>query len=64
MFPELADEWWTQVQAQTPWKNFQLADFARLHEKYGVNWIVLEQPGVAGVGCRYQNQRVTVCQLQ
>ena len=63
MFPQLAEEWWTQVQAQTPWKNFQAADFAKLREKYGVTWVVLEQPGIAGLACKYQNQTVRVCQL-
>src|SRR5581483_3974458 len=29
MFPPIADEWREQVQAQTPWKEFQAADFAR-----------------------------------
>jgi hypothetical protein len=62
MFPPLAEEWWSQMQAQTPWKNFQLLDFARLKEKYGVAWIVVQQP-VAGIQCPYENQTVRVCQL-
>jgi hypothetical protein len=63
MFPSLADEWWTQVQAQTPWKNFQQSDFARLKEKYSVSWVVLQQPGVAGMDCQYQNSAVRVCRV-
>jgi hypothetical protein len=62
MFPPLAEEWWSQMQAQTPWKNFQLQDFERLKEKYGVAWIVVQQP-VAGIQCAYENQTVRVCQL-
>jgi len=64
MFPPLAEKWWEQVQAQTPWKNFQAADFARLRETYGVGWVVVQQPGVAGLECAYQNAVVRVCQLR
>jgi hypothetical protein len=63
MFPPLADEWWAQVRAQSPWKNFQAPDFARLKEKYGVTWAVLEQPGVAGMDCPYTNAVVKVCRV-
>lgn len=64
MFPRVADQWWEQIQAQTPWKSFQVTDFARLQEKYGVNWVVLQQPGVPGIECAYQNAAVRVCQLR
>jgi hypothetical protein len=63
MFPPLAEEWWAQVQAQSPWKNFRLENFARLKNKYGVTWVVLQQPGVSGLDCEYQNSVVKVCQL-
>jgi hypothetical protein len=61
MFPPLAEEWWTQVQAQTPWKEFRAEDFLRLKNKYGVTWVVVQQPGVAGLNCVYQNSAVQVC---
>ena len=63
MFPPIADEWWQQVQAQTPWKHFQAADFERLRAKYGVSWVVVQQPGVPGLECTYQNAVVRVCPL-
>lgn len=63
MFPPLAEEWWAQVQAQTPWKNFRAEDFLRLKEKYGVNWVVEQPPGVAGMDCPYQNDAVRVCRI-
>ena len=63
MFPPLAEEWWSQVQDQTPWKNFQVEDFLRLKNKYSVNWVVVQQPGVAGLDCAYQNSTVRVCQI-
>ena len=63
MFPTLAEEWWEQVQAQTPWKKFGLEDFRRLKQKYGVGWVVVQQPGIAGLHCAYQNSAVQVCAL-
>jgi hypothetical protein len=63
MFPLLAEEWWAQVQAQTPWKSFGLEDFRRLKQKYGVGWVVVQQPGVSGLECIYQNRAVQVCRI-
>lgn len=63
MFPALAEDWWTEVQDQTPWKNFRADDFSRLKNKYGVSWVVVEQPGVAGLDCEYQNRAVRVCRI-
>ena len=63
MFPALAEEWWTQVQAQTPWRNFRASDFAQLKQKYGVSWVVVQQPGVTGLDCVYQNVAVKVCRV-
>ena len=64
MFPPLAEPWWAQVQDQMPWENFRSQDFMRLKEKYGVSWIVVRQPGIAGIGCEYQNSAVRVCRLR
>jgi hypothetical protein len=64
MFPTLADEWWTQVQAQTPWKSFRAEDFSHLRKIYGANWVVVQQPGVDGLDCVYQNQAVRVCRVR
>jgi hypothetical protein len=63
MFPGMADEWLRQIQAQRGWKTFQLQDFRRLQSEYGVNWVVLQQPGTAGLDCPYQNEVVKVCRL-
>jgi hypothetical protein len=63
MFPPLAEKWWEQVQAQTAWKKFGLEDFTRLKQKYGVGWLVVQQPGVTGLDCVYQNTAVRVCRL-
>jgi hypothetical protein len=63
MFPPLAEQWWAQVQAQTPWKSFRTEDFVRLKNTYAVDWVVVEQPGVAGLACAYQNGVVRVCRI-
>jgi hypothetical protein len=51
------------VKAQSGWKQFGIEDFRNLRERYGVNWIVLQQPGVPGLACPYQNRRVLVCKV-
>jgi len=63
MFPPLAQVWWAQVQAQTPWKSFSTADLTRLKHTYDVNWVVLQQPGIAGLDCPYQNGAAQVCRI-
>jgi hypothetical protein len=63
MFPPNAEEWLKQVQSQSGWKTFQSQDFHRLQAEYGVNWVVLQQPGVAGLDCPYQNAALFVCRV-
>jgi len=63
MFPAMADEWLRQVQAQSGWRNFQLKDFQGLQAKYGVSWVLLQQPGLPGFDCPYANQAVLVCRI-
>jgi len=63
MFPPLAEDWWAQVQAQSPWRSLRLVDFARLRDKYGVSWVVVQQPEGARLDCAYQNSAVRVCRI-
>ena len=63
MFPQLADLWLEQTQAQQGWRNFRKADFEKLKNDYGVSWVVVQAPGVAGLTCPYQNQSVAVCRI-
>jgi hypothetical protein len=63
MFPPLAVRWLEQVEDQKDWKHFGKADFERLRQKYGVSWVVVEQPGPAGMECPFQNPAVRVCRL-
>jgi hypothetical protein len=64
MFPALAETWRQQVRAQNGWKDFQAEDFQRLKNQFGVDWVVVERPGVAGLDCPYQNKTVLVCRVE
>src|SRR5206468_3305679 len=61
MFPEMADEWDAQVQAQRGWRNFRAEDYRRLKTRYGVSWVVLQRGDGAGLTCPYSNAAVQVC---
>jgi hypothetical protein len=63
MFPPLAEEWWAQVQAQTPWEELRIAGLTHLREKYGVSWIILQQPAGAALDCPYESGAVRVCRV-
>ena len=63
MFPPMAPEWLRQFSAQKNWRHFELSDFERLKRDYNVNWVVVQQPGVKGLECLYQNSNVQVCQI-
>lgn len=63
MFPQLAEEWWTQVQAQTPWKDFGLRDFERLRIQQGVGWVVLQNRSVEGLNCEYNSRSISICRI-
>ena len=62
MFPRLADEWWSQVQAQTPWSSLAGSGFCAAEEAV---WRQLARAGkpVSGIDCEYQNAAVKVCRL-
>jgi hypothetical protein len=61
--PRLANRWLTEVTALQGWQSFQAADFRRLKKDFGVNWVVLAKPGVAGLRCPYRNEAVLVCEV-
>jgi len=63
MFPPLAEAWWAEVQAQSPWKDQSLESLQQLKAKFGVSWVILQQPGLAGLDCAYQNAAVRVCRI-
>lgn len=63
MFPPLAEEWLRQSQAQRGWENFREEDFRRLHDTYGVTWVIVQKPGAQDLDCPYQNDVVKVCRV-
>ncbi|MFI5102359.1 MAG: hypothetical protein ACHP9V_03205 [Terriglobales bacterium] len=63
MFPLLSVKWLEQVEDQKNWTQFGKEDFERLRQKYGVSWVVVEQPGPSGLECPYENAAVQVCRV-
>ena len=61
--PTLAAAWQQQQSAQAGWPRFQLAEFEQLKQKFGVNWVLVAYPAAAGLGCRWHNDALTVCQI-
>lgn len=58
-----AEHVYAQTQAARGWRNFQVADFLRLQQQYGVTWVILQQPGLREITCPYQNSLVRVCRI-
>jgi len=63
VFPALLDRWYEQSQALEGWSRFQLPQFLKLHDRFGVDWILVEHD-VPGLVCPYRNPSVNVCRLQ
>jgi hypothetical protein len=63
MFPALAEEWLKQLRAQANWRQHGVQDFERLRADYGVSWVILQAPGVAGLDCPYRNSAVLTCRV-
>jgi hypothetical protein len=71
--PRLAPGWLKEVTAQTGWQKFQVADFQRLKNEFGVSWVILSRAdaeyataqgsGQPGITCPYQNAQLKVCRL-
>jgi hypothetical protein len=64
MFPALAPPWLEQVNAQKDWNHFTRPGLLRLKQLYGVNWVVLEQPGLPDLRCPYHNAALLVCRIE
>ena len=63
VFPDLAYQWKLELAGREKWASFNLDDFERLKKKFGVGWVILERPGVAGMPCPYANCAVMVCRI-
>ncbi len=62
--PNLAPRWLREVEAQQGWSGFRRPDFLRLKAEFGVDWVVLQAPGVDGLPCPYRNAEVLVCRVE
>lgn len=62
--PQMGAEWQKQTAALAGWKHFDRSDFARLHNEFGVSWVMVAEPGIEGLNCPYRNPTVLVCKLQ
>jgi hypothetical protein len=62
--PRLAPRWLGEVEAQRGWRDFQRPDFLRLKADFGVDWVVLAEPGVTGLPCPFRNAQVMVCRVE
>ena len=63
LFPALAGDWKTQVEAASGWRSFHAADFERLAAEFPVDWVVVRGPGPAGFACPYRNAELAVCRI-
>src|SRR5262249_45327080 len=65
MFPEppMAQDWLQQTTDLKNWDRFDTSDFLRLKEKYGTDWVVLENPR-GDLDCPYQNTTLRVCRIK
>ena len=61
--PRLSKRWQDEVDAQLGWEHFRLADFQRLKNRFGVDWVLIERPVVEGLQCPYENVAVLVCRV-
>ncbi len=61
--PELAPRWDREVEAQSGWRNFQLADFERLKHEFGVTWTLVSYPQPKGLDCQWHNDSLAVCRI-
>jgi hypothetical protein len=52
------------MNAQSGWRDFQKGDFLRLKSQFGVNWVVVANPPVAGLSCPYRNNSLAVCRVE
>jgi len=62
--PRLAPRWLRELEAQRGWRGFKRPDFLRLKAEFGVDWVVLQAPGVEGLPCPYRNPQVVVCRVE
>jgi hypothetical protein len=62
VFPELLEPWHEQTEALRGWRQFSASQLQFLHDRFGVDWVVLERD-VCCLPCPYRNRSVRVCQI-
>lgn len=63
MSPELGERWVAESKAIAGWRTFTVADFQSLQHQFGVTWVVVAQPRIAGLDCPFENEAAAVCRL-
>lgn len=61
--PPLAQRWQDEVEAQRNWDHFSMGDLSSLKNRFGVEWVILERPGIEGLNCPYGNSSLLVCHV-
>ena len=61
--PRLAPRWKKEVDAQAGWNRFQISDFERLRERFGVDWVLLSNPPPARLTCIWHHDQLSVCRI-
>jgi hypothetical protein len=61
--PSLGPVWHEQELAQAGWAHFELADFERLKQQFGVDWVLVSYPQPQGLDCRWHNGQLAVCRV-
>ncbi len=62
--PELAPVWQAQMAAQQQRRTFRFADYERLKNAFGVDWVLVSRSSLPnGLDCRWHNQVLAVCRI-
>ena len=61
--PELGARWDAELGAETGWVRFQLDDFQRLKQRFGVGWVIVDLSQTDGLDCRWRNRTLAVCAI-
>ncbi len=63
LVPELGPAWERQIEGEEGWRKFKLGDFERLKADFGVGWVVVNEAQTGGLGCRWHNGGLAVCEI-
>ena len=63
LFPAIAGKWQEQVHAQEGFQNSGRADFLRLQQRFGADWVIADHP-VGLSDCPYRKDGIYVCRIE